>query len=99
MPADLDILYEQGPVLALNKPSGLATQAPPGIDSLEARIKAFIKEREHKPGGVYLGVPHRRLGRRRDERLRESRRTSRHLAHGSFHRRTLSGFRDSCRIR
>lgn len=56
---ELDILYEQGPVLALNKPTGLATQAPPGIDSLEARIKAFIKERDQKPGGVYLGVPHR----------------------------------------
>src|SRR5688572_20941438 len=59
MPAGVDILYEQGPLLALNKPSGLATQAPPGIDSLEARVKAFIKERDHKPRGVYLGVPHR----------------------------------------
>jgi RluA family pseudouridine synthase len=59
MHADLDILYEQGPVLAINKPAGLATQAPPGIDSLETRVKAFIKERDHKPGKVYLGVPHR----------------------------------------
>lgn len=55
----LDILYEQGPVLALNKPPGLATQAPSRFDSLEARVKAFIKEREHKPGNVYLGVPQR----------------------------------------
>jgi 23S rRNA pseudouridine1911/1915/1917 synthase len=59
MQTELDILYEQGPVLALNKPAGLATQAPPGIDSLEARVKAFIKERDQKPGKVYLGVPHR----------------------------------------
>lgn len=55
----LDILYEHGPCLVVNKPPGLLTQAPPGIDSLELRIKRFLKEREQKPGGVYLGVPHR----------------------------------------
>lgn len=58
MPA-LPILLESGPLFAVQKPSGVATQAPPGIDSMEARVKAFIKERENKPGGVYLGVPHR----------------------------------------
>jgi 23S rRNA pseudouridine1911/1915/1917 synthase len=55
----IDILYEQGPCLVLNKPPGLLTQAPPGIDSLELRVKRFLKERENKPGNVYLGVPHR----------------------------------------
>jgi 23S rRNA pseudouridine1911/1915/1917 synthase len=55
----LDILYEHGPVLVVNKPPGLLTQAPPGIDSLELRVKRFLKERERKPGGAYLGVPHR----------------------------------------
>jgi RluA family pseudouridine synthase len=59
MSAPLDILLESGPVLVVNKPPGLLTQAPPGIDSLELRIKRFLKEREQKPGGVYLGVPHR----------------------------------------
>lgn len=54
-----DILYEQGPCLAVHKPGGLLTQAPPGIDSLEKRVKAFIKVRDEKPGKVYLGVPHR----------------------------------------
>jgi len=53
------ILYEAGPCLVVNKPFGLLTQAPPGIDSLEARIKAWLKERDQKPGNVYLGVPHR----------------------------------------
>jgi 23S rRNA pseudouridine1911/1915/1917 synthase len=53
------ILYEQGPCLVVLKPAGLLTQAPPGIDSLEVQIKAFLKERDSKPGGVYLGVPHR----------------------------------------
>src|SRR4051812_48764293 len=55
----VDILLEQGPCLVVNKPPGLLTQAPPGIDSLEWRVKRFLKERENKPGGVYLGVPHR----------------------------------------
>jgi 23S rRNA pseudouridine1911/1915/1917 synthase len=54
-----DILYEHGPVLVVNKPPGLLTQAPPGIDSLELRVKRFLKDREQKPGEVYLGVPHR----------------------------------------
>lgn len=54
-----DILYELGPCLAVNKPSGLLTQAPPHIDSLEVRIKDFLRHRDQKPGRVYLGVPHR----------------------------------------
>ncbi len=58
-PLDFEILFESGPCLVVNKPPGLLTQAPPGIDSLELRIKRFLKAREQKPGGVYLGVPHR----------------------------------------
>lgn len=54
-----EILYEEGPCLGVLKPSGLLTQAPPPIDSLESRIKQFLKVRDHKPGRVYLGVPHR----------------------------------------
>lgn len=57
--SSVDILTEQGPCLAVSKPGGLLTQAPPHIDSLEARIKQFLKHRDDKPGRVYLGVPHR----------------------------------------
>jgi len=53
------MLYEQGPCLVVGKPPGLATQAPPGIDSLEVRIKAFLGRRSGTPEKVYLGVPHR----------------------------------------
>ncbi len=56
---NVDILLEDGPVLVVNKPGGLLTQAPPGIDSLESRIKMLLKHRDNKPGKVYLGVPHR----------------------------------------
>lgn len=53
------LYYEEGPCIAVGKPPGLLTQAPPGIDSLEVRIKAFLRREEHQPGEVYLGVPHR----------------------------------------
>ncbi len=53
------ILYESGPCLAVLKPAGIATQSPPGIDSLETRIKQLLAERRQAAGNVYLGVPHR----------------------------------------
>jgi RluA family pseudouridine synthase len=59
IPRGFEILYEEGPCLAVCKPGGVLTQAPPGIDSLEIRIKEYLKARDHKPGKVYLGVPHR----------------------------------------
>jgi RluA family pseudouridine synthase len=55
----LDILYESGPCLVVNKPPGILTQAPAGIDSLEVQVKAFYREREQKEGNIYLGLPHR----------------------------------------
>lgn len=58
-PTGFEILYEQGPVLGVLKPAGLLTQAPPGIDSLETRIKRYLKAREEKPGNVYLATVHR----------------------------------------
>ena len=42
-PTGFDILYEEGPCLVVNKPGGLLTQGPPGIDSLEVRVKDFLK--------------------------------------------------------
>jgi RluA family pseudouridine synthase len=54
-----DILLDDGPLLAVNKPAGLLTQAPLGIDSLEFRVKQFYRQREGKAGNIYLGVPHR----------------------------------------
>jgi RluA family pseudouridine synthase len=59
MTTGFDILYEDNTCLVVAKPAGLLTQAPLGIDSLEFRIKRFLKERDASPGGRYLGVPHR----------------------------------------
>jgi 23S rRNA pseudouridine1911/1915/1917 synthase len=55
----LEILYDSGPCLVVNKPAGLLTQAPAGIDSLEEQVKAFYRHREQKEGNIYLGLPHR----------------------------------------
>ncbi|MEE3372558.1 MAG: RNA pseudouridine synthase [Planctomycetota bacterium] len=54
-----EILDEDGPCLVIAKPAGIPTQAPPQYDSLEQRIKRFLKQRENHPGQPYLGVPHR----------------------------------------
>lgn len=54
-----ELLYEQGPVLGIAKPAGVATQAPVAFDSLESRIKDFLREREGKIGNLYLAIPHR----------------------------------------
>lgn len=59
VPEGFEILLEAGPLLVVRKPAGLLTQAPPGIDNLESRIKRFLKARDAKPGGVYLAVIHR----------------------------------------
>src|ERR1700737_345209 len=56
----LVILYEDNHCLAVAKPAPLLTQGvPAGIPTLEAQVKAYLKERYHKPGNVYLGIPHR----------------------------------------
>jgi 23S rRNA pseudouridine1911/1915/1917 synthase len=53
------ILFEDHHLIVVNKPAGLLTQAPADVPSLEATVKAYIKEKYQKPAGVYLGVPHR----------------------------------------
>lgn len=55
-----EILLEDGPLIATNKPAGLLTQGVPnGLPSLESWVKQYLKEKYQKPGNVYLGVPHR----------------------------------------
>lgn len=57
---DLDIICEDGPLLAVNKPSGVISQgAPIGAPSLVEQVKEYLKAKYNKPGNVYLGIPHR----------------------------------------
>jgi 23S rRNA pseudouridine1911/1915/1917 synthase len=55
----MHVLFEDHHLLAVAKPAPLMTQAPAGVPSLEADVKAYIKEKYAKPAGVYLGIPHR----------------------------------------
>lgn len=55
----MQVLYEDNHCLVLNKPAPLMTQAPPGVPSLEAFAKDYLKEKYAKKGRVYLGIPHR----------------------------------------
>jgi 23S rRNA pseudouridine1911/1915/1917 synthase len=61
----LVILYEDNHCLAVAKPAPLLTQGVPAgspdgpIPTLEAMVKAYLKDRYQKKGNVYLGIPHR----------------------------------------
>ncbi|MCD6490122.1 MAG: RluA family pseudouridine synthase [Thermodesulfobacterium sp.] len=55
-----DILYEDKHILIVNKPTGLVVQgARREEESLLKILKNFIKERDNKPGNVFLGVVHK----------------------------------------
>jgi 23S rRNA pseudouridine1911/1915/1917 synthase len=54
------ILFEDNHCLAVAKPAPLLTQGvPAGLPTLEAWVKDYLRAKYHKPGNVYLGVPHR----------------------------------------
>jgi 23S rRNA pseudouridine1911/1915/1917 synthase len=61
----LVILFEDNHCLAVAKPAPLLTQGVPvtsasgSIPTLEAEVKDYLRERYHKKGNVYLGIPHR----------------------------------------
>jgi 23S rRNA pseudouridine1911/1915/1917 synthase len=66
-----EVLFENEHCLVVNKPAGLSTQAPRGIDSLEVQIRAHLQsvvnadmnywqcDSTGKAPSVYLGLPHR----------------------------------------
>ncbi|MBC7425283.1 MAG: RNA pseudouridine synthase [Bacteroidia bacterium] len=54
------ILYEDNHLLVINKPSGYLVQGDETGDApLSDILKNFIKERDAKPGNVFMGVIHR----------------------------------------
>ncbi len=60
MPFKLPFLFEDNHVLAVNKPAGLLSQGDltGDLDVLTV-AKQIIKDRDKKPGNVYLGLVHR----------------------------------------
>ncbi len=55
-----DILYEDNHCLAVVKPAGVpSTHFDGGVETVDRAVKAYLKERYHKPGNVFLGIVHR----------------------------------------
>jgi 23S rRNA pseudouridine1911/1915/1917 synthase len=58
--AGFDILLEDNHCLAVNKPAGIASaHSPIGAPALDREVRAYLKDRYHKPGNVFLGIVHR----------------------------------------
>ena len=58
-PQGFEILYDQPPCLVVMKPGGVLTQAPREIDSLEVRVRNYLREHEQREGKFYLAMIHR----------------------------------------
>lgn len=57
---ELEILYEDNHLIAVNKRSGDIVQADKTGDlPLSAKLKNYLKKKHVKKGNVFLGVPHR----------------------------------------
>ena len=56
----MNIIYEDNHILVLNKRTGEIVQGDKtGDEPLSEQLKRYIKERDNKPGNVFMGVPHR----------------------------------------
>ena len=56
----IEVLYEDNHLIAVFKPHRVLTQGDEtGDESLFEDVKAYIKERDGKPGNVFLGLLHR----------------------------------------
>jgi 23S rRNA pseudouridine1911/1915/1917 synthase len=57
---ELSILYEDNHCLGIAKPSGIASAHFQGHEAtLDQAVKAYLKDKYHKPGNVFLGVVQR----------------------------------------
>ena len=57
---DLEVLYEDNHVIVVFKPINILSQSDITNDpDMLTIIKAYLKEKYHKPGNVYLGLVHR----------------------------------------
>lgn len=56
----MEILYEDNHLIAVSKPHGMLVQGDQtGDPSLINEVRYFIKQRDNKPGNVFLGLLHR----------------------------------------
>lgn len=58
--SSMEILYEDNHIIIVNKASGEIVQGDKtGDEPLSETLKRYIKERDNKPGNVFMGVVHR----------------------------------------
>lgn len=56
----VQVLYEDNHLIAVNKrPTEIVQGDATGDEPLSDRVRAYLREKYHKPGDVYLGVVHR----------------------------------------
>lgn len=56
----MQVLYEDNHIIIVSKTAGEIVQGDKTGDTpLSETLKAYIKERDHKPGNVFMGVVHR----------------------------------------
>lgn len=56
----MNVVYEDNHLIAVIKQPGQLTQGDrTGDPALLSEVRAFIKERDHKPGNVFIGLLHR----------------------------------------
>jgi 23S rRNA pseudouridine1911/1915/1917 synthase len=56
----LDVVYEDNHLVAVNKPCGWPSTHYSGVEeTIDRVVKAYLKEKYHKSGNVFLGVVHR----------------------------------------
>jgi len=57
---NIEVLYEDNHLIAVNKPAGILTQGDiSGDANLFDEVKMYLKEKYDKPGNVFLGLLHR----------------------------------------
>lgn len=57
---NMNVVYEDNHLIIVNKKSGEIVQGDKtGDEPLSETVKAYIKEKYHKPGNVFIGVVHR----------------------------------------
>jgi 23S rRNA pseudouridine1911/1915/1917 synthase len=60
LPPELNILYEDRQLLALNKPHGIVVEFEPHLKfTLESQALNYLRSREKYPQKCFIGVPHR----------------------------------------
>ena len=55
----IEILLESPWFLVINKPSGILTQAVPGIHSVQTQLLTQLRDRDPESPTPFIGVPHR----------------------------------------